>query len=189
MTILNSRVFSGMRSNADSDSMYNDVPTYGEDRRDDVASDNFGAPRRTSTWQDDVYDRPGNGSFAAPSRSSTFASHHSGVDNDYGSTSGRVGPGRPAAPKPNFTANKQANLQKNEAIALFNFDADQPGDLGFKKGDVITILKKTDSDNDWWYEMLFSAIAETLTNNTNCRTGRVGERQGIFPSNYVKMKE
>jgi lipid-binding SYLF domain-containing protein len=170
MAILNSRVFSGMRSNGDTDSMYNDVPTYADDRRDDAASDNFGAPRRTSTWQDDVYDRPGSGSFAAPSRSSTFASHHSGVDNDYSSNSGKVGPGRPAAPKPNFTGNKQANLQKNEAIALFNFDADQPGDLAFKKGDIITILKKTDSDNDWW-------------------TGRVGERQGIFPSNYVKMKE
>ncbi|KAF9770459.1 hypothetical protein IL306_012007, partial [Fusarium sp. DS 682] len=44
---------------------------------------------------------------------------------------------------------KQALLKKNEAVALFNFDADQPGDLGFKKGEVITILKRTKSDNDW----------------------------------------
>jgi len=35
-------------------------------------------------------------------------------------------------------------------VALFTFDADQPGDLGFKKGDIITVTKKTDSTNDWW---------------------------------------
>jgi hypothetical protein len=62
----------------------------------------------------------------------------------------KAGPGRPTAPKPKFGAEKAASLNQNEAIALFNFDADQPGDLGFKKGEVITVLKKTDSDNDWW---------------------------------------
>lgn len=61
-------------------------------------------------------------------------------------------------------------LKKNEAVALFTFDADQPGDLGFKKGDVITVLKKTESETDWW-------------------TGMIGTRHGIFPSNYVKMRE
>jgi hypothetical protein len=45
-------------------------------------------------------------------------------------------------------------MKKNEAIALFTFEADQPGDLSFKKGDIITVLKKTDSDNDWWYVYL-----------------------------------
>ena len=42
-------------------------------------------------------------------------------------------------------------MGKNEAIAVYTFEADQPGDLGFKKGEVITVLKKTESDNDWWY--------------------------------------
>ena len=73
----------------------------------------------------------------------------------------KVGPGRPAAPKPNFAA-KQALLKKNEAVAVFNFDADQPGDLGFKKGDVITIIKRTDSDNDWWYVLLSRAPLDTM---------------------------
>lgn len=114
--------------------------------------DRFGAPQRSSTWQDDVYDRPGG--FNAPSRSSTMGSSRAGND-DYlyrdNASSGRSGPGRPAAPKPNFGGSKTAGLNKNEAIAMFNFDADQPGDLAFKKGDIITVLKKTDSDNDWWY--------------------------------------
>lgn len=168
MGILNSRVFSGMRVGATDDGMYNDAPVY-DNNHDDVVwngrrgtafgegsthdrDDGFAAPKRSSTWQDDVYDRqPG---FGGPSRSNTFA--QSGSNDDYvyrdspqmGSEK-KVGPGRPAAPKPNFGA-KQALLKKNEAVALFNFDADQPGDLPFKKGDIITVLKKTESDNDWW---------------------------------------
>lgn len=181
MTILNSRVFSGMRTGSVDDGMYNDIPVY-NDSRDNVAydgrqsgsaggrtgsgygEDSFGAPARSSTWQDDVYDRPnyGGGSSGGGgrvSRSNTFQSTGSGsrfnddyVYRDSPATTGAqaAGPGRPAAPKPNFGA-KAAGLNNNEAIAVFNFEADQPGDLGFKKGEIITILKKTDSDNDWWY--------------------------------------
>lgn len=194
MSVLNSRIFAGVRQGNVDDSMYNDVPVY-DDRHDDVVwngqrgsaygevqpppaggQSEFGAPRRANTWQDDVYDRPANGGV---SRSNTVAGR--GHDNDYtyrdrpASTVGsgfpeqKFGPGRPAAPKPNF-ASKQALMKKNEAVALFNFDADQPGDLGFKKGEIITVLKKTESDNDWW-------------------TGMIGARHGIFPSNYVKMSE
>lgn len=156
LNILNSRVFNGMRSGTYDDGMYNDVPVY-DDRHDDVVhgqgharnhtfggqtgQDEFGAPKRASTWQDDVYDNPRQ--FGSGSRSSTF--HNASVPEDK-----KVGPGRPAAPKPNFQS-KQALMKKNEAIALFTFEAEQPGDLGFKKGDVITVLKKTESDNDWWY--------------------------------------
>ncbi|KAH7161389.1 hypothetical protein EDB81DRAFT_755936 [Dactylonectria macrodidyma] len=195
MAILNSRAFSGMRTGAMDDPMYNDTPVY-DDRHDDVVwngrrgsafgegvsrdrtgdGDGFGAPKRSTTWQDDVYDRQGGGGFgAAPSRSNTFAGRHNDEyvykDNPsptFGAEK-KAGPGRPSAPKPNFGA-KQALLKKNEAVAVYNFDADQAGDLGFKKGEIITIIKRTDSENDWW-------------------TGQIGSRQGIFPSNYVKMKE
>ncbi|KAM7207495.1 Family of unknown function (DUF500) domain containing protein [Naviculisporaceae sp. PSN 640] len=189
LSILNSRAFSGMSQGTMDDRMYNDIPVY-DDNRDNVvwgnnntgtaygegqrrdengqAHDEFGRPKRASTWQDDVYDQPR--SFGQPSRSNTFNdTGYSGGSSNAGAGEKKVGPGRPAAPKPNF-ASKQALMKKNEAIALFTFDADQPGDLGFKKGDIITVLKKTDSDNDWW-------------------TGMIGTRHGIFPSNYVKMKE
>ncbi|KAH8887706.1 DUF500-domain-containing protein [Thozetella sp. PMI_491] len=170
LDILNSRTFSGMGAGSTgANSMYNDAPVY-DDRPDDShqsrdygsgqAHDEFGRPKRANTWQDDVYDQPRFGS-----RSNTF--------NDSQGSPGfgdkKAGPGRPAAPKPNFTS-KEAMLKKNEAVAIFTFEADQPGDLSFKKGDVITVLKKTESDNDWW-------------------TGMIGSRHGIFPSNYVKMKE
>lgn len=187
MNILSSRVFSGMRSGSVDDGMYNDIPVYDESHDDVVwngkrgsamgegqrrdsnyggsnAGNEFGGPKRSTTWQDDVYDRP---NFGAPSRSSTFASK--GNDDDYVykdslSHGGSEKPTRPAAPKPNF-ASKAALLQKNQAVALFTFEADQPGDLGFKKGDVITVLKKTDSDNDWWY-VLFPYRKSDLTDET-----------------------
>ncbi|AEO58798.1 hypothetical protein MYCTH_2306401 [Thermothelomyces thermophilus ATCC 42464] len=186
LSVLNSRIFRGIGGPGGmaDDRMYNDIPVY-DDHRDEVvwggktgpaygegqprdggygggggygvqAHDEFGRPKRSTTWQDDVYDQqPRSFGQQPPSRSSTF--HHDGP------------PGRPAAPKPNY-ASKEALLKKNEAIALYNFEPDQPGDLGFKKGDIITVLKKTDSDNDWW-------------------TGMIGTRHGIFPSNYVKMRE
>lgn len=123
-------------------------------------ADRFGGPRRAGTM-------PASAAAAAAaarqpssglSRSSTYASTRSRDDDDvYGvgpspsglSSEKKVAPGRPLAPKPNIAA-KQALLKKNEAVALFTFDPDQPGDLGFKKGDVITVLKKTESTNDWW---------------------------------------
>lgn len=164
MNVLNSSVFNGTGATMTDDSMYNDMPVYSNDSRDDF--DRFGAsngsmgggagaggpgPKRSNTWQDDVYDRPSG--YNAPSRSGTFSSGR-GTDNGNGyydnpPSDRKQAPGRPAAPKPTF--NTAASLNKNEAIALYNFDADQPGDLGFKKGDVITVLKKTESDNDWWY--------------------------------------
>lgn len=178
MSVLNSRVFSGMRAGSvTDDAMYNDMPVY-EDRHDDVVWEGrrgdaygqgvqrdrtgsglgqgeFGRPSRSSTWKDDVYDRQ---DFNPPSRSNTFASGQGYNDSNGGANEKRVGPGRPTAPKPKFGADKEASLKKNEAIALFNFDADQPGDLGFKKGEIITVLKKTDSDNDWWYVDMSRAL-------------------------------
>lgn len=169
LNILNSRAFNGMRSGSYDDGMYNDVPIY-EDRHDDSSysqghsrnhtyggqsgQDEFGAPKRASTWQDDVYDAPRQ--FGAGSRSSTLQDVT--VPRDYYAPDKKAGPGRPAAPKPNFQS-KQALMKKNEAVALFTFEAEQPGDLGFKKGDVITVLKKTDSDNDWWYVSLSKVMS------------------------------
>jgi len=199
--ILNSRVFAGVGGTFKDESMYNDVPVY-DDAHEDVVwqgrtgtgfgegvrSDRTGSmaggddyqfrdsarPSRAATWQDDPYDHASNRmSRANPSetfdrletsrqRSSTF-----GDQSDY-SYSDRKGPapGRPSAPKPAFAS--RASAGPGQAVAKFTFDADQPGDLGFKKGEIITIVKRTDNETDWW-------------------TGRIGGREGIFPSNYVEM--
>jgi hypothetical protein len=139
-------------------------------------------PQRSSTWADDVYDRQPqsaggiNRSFSTRANPTETFDRMDRMDtgrsraatfNDEYSFSDRK-PGRPTAPKPVFGA-KKAGLDSDQAIAKFTFDADQPGDLGFKKGDVITILKKTDNETDWW-------------------TGRIGSREGIFPR-YVQSIE
>lgn len=194
MRVLNTRVFSGAGF---SDNMYNDVPIY-DDEHDDVVwegrtGDAFGAnvrnnrsstvgsrednyeyrdnPRRANTWADDVYDRvPGGGGGRTDSFSNAAGGNNRSrsstlQDNEY-SYSDRK-PTRPTAPKPVFKQ-RTGSLGPNQAIALFTFDPDQDGDLGFKKGDIITILKRTENKTDWW-------------------TGRTEDgRTGVFPSNYVE---
>ncbi|CAO3569776.1 unnamed protein product [Mortierella alpina] len=50
--------------------------------------------------------------------------------------------------------------------ALYDFAGEQATDLSFKKGDIITVVKKTESRNDWW-------------------TGKCHGREGSFPANYT----
>ncbi|OJJ05509.1 hypothetical protein ASPVEDRAFT_45029 [Aspergillus versicolor CBS 583.65] len=201
MRVLNSRAFYGVRTNGDS--MYNDIPVY-DDRHDDVvwegrrgdaygegmrrdrtgynapSSDDYeyrDRPRRATTWADDVYDRPTGGGLSRSStgryggRADTFDSFNRARSNTYDNDdyvySDRK-PSRPTAPKPVFgqRTGGAAPLRDDQVIALYTFDADQDGDLGFKKGEVITIVKRTEKKEDWW-------------------TGRIGDRVGIFPANYV----
>lgn len=188
MRVLNSRVFAGT-GGMPGDAMYNDIPVYGDEDssvwqgrsgsaygegvptdRTGSGTPEMGGVKKASTWQDDVYDqRPAYGSRANPSetfdtmqgrsRSSTL-----GDQSDYVYSDRK--PTRPTAPKPSFVAKPSfgaaATPQPGQAIAKFTFDPDQPGDLGFKKGDIITIVKKTQNAADWW-------------------TGRIGSREGIFP--------
>ncbi|KAF2397019.1 DUF500-domain-containing protein [Trichodelitschia bisporula] len=213
MRVLNSRVFAGVAA-ATGDAVYNDIPVYddahedvvwqgrtgsalGEDGRTGDASSptqaRFGQKTsRSNTWQDDVYGRP---PAQGINRHSTYAHANTGnantsnaranpdetfdrmggrsrgiseLDSGY-STGEKVRPPRPAAPKPVFGAAKRASLGPNQVLAKFTFEGEQDGDLSFKKGDVITIIKRTDNDTDWW-------------------TGRVGDKEGIFPSNYVEKQ-
>lgn len=55
------------------------------------------------------------------------------------------------------------------AVALYDFDAQRSDDLSFRKGDIITIVRKTENQNDWWL-------------------GRVNGRTGNFPANYVQLQ-
>ena len=174
MRVLNSRVFSGVQSQT-TDQMYNDIPIY-DDSHDNVVWEgrqgpgyNEGvrtnrtgsmandyeynnAPQRASTWNDDIYDRQPNN--AARSRTNTIGEDYSYSDSK---------PSRPTAPKPSFTPKPNTgSAAQDQAIALYNFDADQAGDLAFKKGEIIIITKRTENASDWW-------------------TGKIGDRTGIFP--------
>ncbi|XP_035484514.2 intersectin-2b isoform X2 [Scophthalmus maximus] len=59
------------------------------------------------------------------------------------------------------------NLQLEEYEALYTYESPEPGDLTFSEGDVILVSKR---DGEWW-------------------NGSIGDRTGLFPSNYVKPKE
>ncbi|XP_066499897.1 vinexin isoform X2 [Hoplias malabaricus] len=61
-------------------------------------------------------------------------------------------------------------LEYGEAVALFNFNADLPVELSFRKGEVISITRQVD---DHWLE---GRIAGT-------------NRSGIFPVNYVQVNK
>lgn len=48
--------------------------------------------------------------------------------------------------------------------ALYDFTPQEPGELEFKRGDVITVTDR--SDQHWW-------------------KGEIGGRRGLFPATYV----
>ena len=81
-----------------------------------------------------------------------------GGNNTVGSGSAPVPMAKPRRP---IVASSDAPEQMR---GLFNFLAENDDELGFRKGDVITIVKK--EDEGWW-------------------TGELDGRTGIFPSNYV----
>lgn len=192
MRVLQSRAFSGVHASDDSmyndipiyDERLDDVvwegrrgEAFGEGvprNRSTSLTEDYeysDRPRRANTWADDVYDRqPGAmnrtfstrttpndrfGSFGNRGRSFTAGAY----EDDYVYRDQK--PARPTAPKPTFKPAPPIP-QKNQAVALFTFDPDQPGDLGFKKGELITIIKRTEKKEDWW-------------------TGRIGDRTGVFP--------
>ncbi|THV06096.1 DUF500-domain-containing protein [Dendrothele bispora CBS 962.96] len=71
-------------------------------------------------------------------------------------------------PKPELTKPLLPHEGVARAIALYDFQAAEPGDLGFSKGEVIIITEKSDSTDDWW-------------------TGKINDRKGIFPANFVEV--
>ncbi|KAI9850108.1 MAG: hypothetical protein M1838_006082 [Thelocarpon superellum] len=52
--------------------------------------------------------------------------------------------------------------------ALYAFDGQNAGDLAFREGDKIRVVKKTDSTDDWW-------------------EGELMGKRGSFPANYVQV--
>ncbi|KAL3902182.1 MAG: hypothetical protein SGCHY_000033 [Lobulomycetales sp.] len=80
-------------------------------------------------------------------------------------TSSTAGPSQSAPSVPARTAPPIPRRPgQPSAVALYDFQAQQAGDLSFKKGDII-LLDKT--EGDWW-------------------SGRCKADTGIFPANYVE---
>ncbi|XP_057199114.1 intersectin-2b isoform X1 [Triplophysa rosa] len=54
-----------------------------------------------------------------------------------------------------------------EYVALYTYESPEPSDLTFSEGDTILVAER---EGEWW-------------------KGSIGDRSGVFPSNYVKPKE
>ncbi|CAX43721.1 LAS seventeen-binding protein 3, putative [Candida dubliniensis CD36] len=147
---------------------------YSRNRRTSTRGTSSGGSaggRKTANWEDDIYDTNYNNKSRSRGNSDVDrlgsrlgSTRLSPRKSDQGSSGA---PSRPSvASKPNFGGAQKSNA--TQAIALYTFKGEQSGDLPFKKGDVIDILKKTDTIDDWW-------------------TGRNNGLTGIFPANYVEL--
>ncbi|KAJ3128724.1 hypothetical protein HK098_003716 [Nowakowskiella sp. JEL0407] len=58
--------------------------------------------------------------------------------------------------------------EQEYAVAIFDYEAIRPTDVSFKKGDIIVVLEKSDTMDDWWL-------------------GRVNGKEGRFPANRTKI--
>lgn len=121
-------------------------------------------PSSKSRWEDDVYDRGNRDSYGDRDRDVDDLSNRFSKSRISSGSAGNRD--RYSRPKSDLQAAPSSTAPK--AVALYSFSGEESGDLPFRKGDVITILKKSESQNDWW-------------------TGRVNGREGIFPANYVEL--
>ncbi|KAL6715517.1 BAR adaptor protein Hob1 [Lecanora helva] len=72
----------------------------------------------------------------------------------------------PPKPKPSRLSGVPAATERAEA--LYDYEAQAAGDLSFTTGDVIEIVEKGATENEWW-------------------TGKLMGKQGQFPGNYVRV--
>ncbi|KAI7899983.1 uncharacterized protein BX663DRAFT_576088 [Cokeromyces recurvatus] len=106
-----------------------------------------------------IYNTPPSSNYTSPQPS--FAQ----LSSSYSPSLQKSNSHRAVPPPPPSQASKP-----QRARALYQFIAEQKGDLSFQQGDIIVITNKTDNQNDWWTGKL-------------CTTGQIGS----FPANYVEL--
>jgi len=80
----------------------------------------------------------------------------------------RTSDANPPPIKPKLQPPPPSSSQTTYVTALYDFVAQAEGDLSFSAGDRIQLVKRTDSEQDWW-------------------TGKLNGVEGIFPGNYVQL--
>ncbi|SPN97765.1 probable RVS167 protein [Cephalotrichum gorgonifer] len=76
----------------------------------------------------------------------------------------------PPKPKPKRLSAAPSPNNAVTVTALYDYAAQAEGDLSFKAGDVIEIIRKTANENEWW-------------------SGKLNGKTGEFPGNYVKTND
>lgn len=128
--------------------------------------DNGGSPTRSQTFKSTNISAPGslrqppitrNAAPPPPSYTSTpsnqYGSQYS-TPSSYGTPTASVQRPPPPPPPPSRKPRQET------ARALYDFTGEQAGDLSFREGDIITIVEKSNSQDDWW-------------------TGSIGARKGM----------
>ncbi|EMC99108.1 hypothetical protein BAUCODRAFT_65537 [Baudoinia panamericana UAMH 10762] len=83
------------------------------------------------------------------------------------SAAAAVGAGK-KKPAPPIPIKRIQSSQATYVTAVYDFEGQNEGDLAFREGDRIKVVKKTDSVDDWW-------------------EGELRGRVGSFPANYVEV--
>ncbi|RKF72833.1 Regulator of cytoskeleton and endocytosis [Golovinomyces cichoracearum] len=106
--------------------------------------------------------RENSSQLSSKSNNYTHSPIATNVDHIQRSTVGKKRP--PPPPPPKRKASQKPDFY---VTALYSFEGQNEGDLSFQEGDVIKVVKKTASSDDWW-------------------EGTLRGIQGSFPANYCK---
>jgi amphiphysin len=109
--------------------------------------------------------RPRQASATSATSSYSSSMRPSSIMSDISALSAAAGKKKPPPPPPKPKRNLSAPALF--VTALYDFDGEGGGDLSFREGDRIRVVKKTGSENDWW-------------------EGELKGRQGSFPANYCR---
>ncbi|KIW00624.1 uncharacterized protein PV09_07819 [Verruconis gallopava] len=126
---------------------------------DSAISNGHGSPSPSAQQQTDYFSPAShNTSYVEPRRPSAVSTTSSA---SIASIAGKKKPPPPPPPK------RVASQQFEYVTALYDYTAQNEGDLNFREGDRIKVVKKTASSNDWW-------------------EGELRGVRGAFPANYCQ---
>jgi len=93
-----------------------------------------------------------NGKTRVLRKSSTLSTNSSDADDLLGLGTGGGGANVARAPSQRFKAEltRKEHDGIGKAVARFEFQAVEPGDLSMRKGDIVVILEKSESTDDWY---------------------------------------
>ncbi|PVV02518.1 hypothetical protein BB560_003024 [Smittium megazygosporum] len=136
---------------------YNPAPSYS-------ANSSFTGAETSSNQK---FENPSNPATQQPNQYSNVYDGNRGSKQEMGY--GHPPPYQPPVLIPPQQPPELPKKKTEYAVALYDYSSATAGDLNFKANDVIEILERTDSQEDWW-------------------TGRLNGVVGVFPSNYVSFQ-
>ena len=127
-------------------------------------------------------------------KTGTLSTNSSDAEDVSGLGTGGGGAGVGRAPSQRFRAEltRKEPDSVGKAVARFEFQAVEPGDLSMRKGDIVVILQKSESTDDWYVPRpkLDYSLITNFTHFLRSRwKGRIGDREGNFPANFVEVVE